>query len=364
MGPPRHLALIGPTQARQIDWPVPFADGIAEMLALRGQNVVVLASGDPFWFGAGAVIARHLDRAEWRALPNLSTFALVAARLGWGLEQTTCLGLHAAPLTRLRPYLAAGADLIVLLRDGASVSQAASVLCDLGFGASTLEVFEAVGGPKERHTRCTANSLDGLAFSHPVCVAIRCAGGPALPKAAGLPDALFHSDGTMTKSPVRALTLSALAPRPSEMLWDIGGGSGSVALEWLLAHPTTQACTIEPRADRLDNIRANAIRLGVDRVQIVHGAAPRALADLPMPQAVFIGGGLSEPMLDHLFSTLPPGTRLVANGVTLESETLLAQWHSRKGGTLMRIDIAQAAPLGSKRGWRASYPIVQWSVGL
>lgn len=364
MGPPRHLALIGTTAARQIPWPVPFANGIAQLHDLRGQNTVVLASGDPFWFGAGAVLARQFQRSEWRALPNLSTFALVAATLGWPLERTTCLGLHAAPLTRLRPHLAQAARLIVLLRDGEAVHELATYLTELGFGASRVEVLEAIGGPNQTQTPCTADTLPDRRFHHPVCAAITCAGTAALPRASGLPDSYFDSDGTMTKRPVRALTLSALAPRPYEHLWDIGGGSGSIAIEWLLAHPTTQATSIEPRADRLANIQRNAASLGVDRLQTVHGTAPDALTDLPPPDAVFIGGGLSQSMLTALFTQLPPGTRIVANAVTLEAEALLAQTHTDKGGTLTRIEIANAAPLGSKRGWRASFPIVQWSVTL
>lgn len=365
MGPARHLALLGDTSARQIAWPVPFADGVTDLLALRGQSVVVLASGDPFWFGAGAVLARHLKAGEWVAYPGVSTFSLVAAKMGWALEKTACLGLHAAPLSRMRPHLATGARLIVLLRDGAAVAEVAGYLDDLGFGESEITAWEAVGGANEAHTSFSAHSMPAKTFAHPVCVAIDCAGRAAsIPQSNGIPDAFFASDGTMTKRPVRALTLSALAPRAFENLWDIGGGSGSIAVEWLLSNPTTQATAIELRADRAEVIRANALALGVDRLAVVEGEVPGALADLPAPDAVFIGGGLSEALLQHLQDTLPKGTRLVANAVTLEAEALLTAWHAKLGGDLMRIEIANAAPLGSKRGWRAAFPIVQWSVTL
>lgn len=364
MGPPRHLALLGETGAGQVEWPVPFADGLPLLLSLRGQQVVVLASGDPFCFGAGSVIAAHLDRHEWRALSAPSTFSLAAAQLGWRLEETLCLGLHAAPLARLRPHLAMGARAIVLLRDGHAPHDLAAWLCAKGFGETRMTVMEALGGPRQRITTATAQNLNDD-FTHPLCVALEVAGNaPALPRCSGIDDSVFETDGQITKRPIRALTLSALEPRAGLRLWDIGGGSGSIAVEWLLAHPTTQAVAIEPRADRAATIRRNADQLGVDRLQIIQGHAPEALADLAPPDAVFIGGGLSDGLLEHLTAILPKGTRLVANAVTLESEALLASAQARLGGALLRIELARAAPLGSKRGWKASYPVVQWTVVL
>ncbi len=363
-GPPRHLALLGPTAARQIPWPVPFTDGIAQLRELRGQQVVALVSGDPFWFGAGTVLARHFKRSDWRALPNVSIFAQVASTLGWALDSTICLGLHAAPLTRMRPHLAQDARLIVLVRDGAAVSDLAAYLQTVGFAASRLDCFEALGADRQIHTRCTAQTLPDHRFAHPVCVAITCQGDAALPQASGVPDSFFESDGTMTKQPIRALTLAALGPRPYQQLWDIGAGSGSISIEWLLAHPTTQATCIEPRAPRVANITRNAVALGVDRLRVVHGTAPEALAELPAPDAVFIGGGLSQAMLVEITDRLVRGTRLVVNAVTLETEALLSQWHAKCGGDLNRFEISTATRLGTKHAWRASLPIVQWSITL
>lgn len=364
IGPPRHLDLLANAPARRIEWPVPFADGIPLLMTHRGENVVVLASGDPFWFGAGSVIARALEADEWRAIPGRSTFSLAAAHLGWPLESTICLGLHAAPMTRLRPHLVPVQRIIVLLRDGDAVSDLAGYLSEMGFGASKITVLEALGGPREVCTETTASTLPDHSFAHPVCLAFTVAGqGDALPKTAGLPDHVFDNDGQITKRPIRALTLSALAPRPFETLWDIGGGSGSVAIEWLLAHPTTQAISVEQDKDRAIRIAENAATLGVDRLLVVTGTAPAALEGLAVPDVIFVGGGLSDALLTRLHSAFS-GTRLVANGVTLEAEGLLAGWQAKIGGDLMRIDIAQAQPLGSKRGWRASFPIVQWSVTL
>ena len=362
-GAARHLALLPDIAAERREWPVPFAEGVPHLLALRGRRVVMLASGDPFWFGAGSVIARHLAAGEWRALPGPSTFSLAAARLAWPLETTCCLGLHAAPLARLRPHLAPGVRAIVLVRDGAAVGALADWLTGLGFGATRLWVLEALGGPRERVRAATAAEYALADVAHPVAVALEIAGdGAALPVSAGLPDDVFAHDGQITKRPVRALTLSALAPRPGETLWDIGAGSGSVSIEWLLAHPATEAIAIEADAGRGARARANADALGADRLRVITGRAPDALADLPPPGAVFIGGGLSEGLLTALWDRLAAGTRVVANAVTLESEALLTDWQARAGGSLMRVELAQAAPLGTRRGWQAAYPVVQWSV--
>ena len=408
MGAPRHLALIPDNGARRIPWPVPFADGLAILDTLRGQAVAVLASGDPFWFGAGSVLAQRYAAREWRALPALSSFTLAAAELGWPLEQTTCLGLHAAPLSRLAAHLAPGARLIALLRDGDALGALADLLCARGFGATSVTVLEALGGPRQRVTRFTAQAGVSGRCAHPLCAALHvcahgdgtrsgdragseagdrvgseaagdgseaaraeggdaaeaAAAGPALHCASGQPDALFDSDGQLTKRPLRALTLSALAPRPGELLWDIGGGSGSIAIEWLLSAASTQAVSIEARRERARRIGANARRLGAARLQVVHGRAPQALAGLPEPQAVFIGGGLSDALLEAVLAMLPRGARLVANAVTLDSEALLARWQSARGGDLLRIELARCAPIGTRRGWHAAYPVVQWSVSL
>lgn len=365
MGPARHLSLLPAITCPATEWPVPFADGITLLMQHRGQRVVMLASGDPFWFGAGSSVTRQLDPGEWVAIPAPSTFTLAAARLGWPLQDVACLGLHAAPLERLKPHLASGQRIVALLRDGEAVGALADYLTGQGFGPSVLHVMEALGGPRERVRRVTAEALTFTDIAHPVAVGIDCVGhGDALPQAAGRPDHWFASDGQLTKRPVRALTLSALAPSVGELLWDIGAGSGSIGIEWLLAHPANRACAMEADPVRADRARANAAALGVDRLQVVIGRAPDTLPPGLVPDAVFIGGGLSEALLDALWARLPAGTRLVANAVTLESEALLARWHGQKGGSLLRIELADAAPLGNRHGWRARYPVVQWSVTL
>lgn len=359
-GAARHLALVQP-QCETLVWPVPFADGIAQLRALRGRRVVMLVSGDPFWFGAGTSVTKHLARDEWHAIPAPSTFGWAASRLGWALETCVTLGLHAAPLTRLRPHLAAGTHALLLLRDGAAVGELAEYLCALGWGESRLHILESLGGPKARHrvTRAADYALGDV--THPVAVGLEVAGaGQPVPRGFGLPDALFDHDGQITKRPVRALTLSALAPVAGAHLWDIGAGSGSVSIEWLLAHSLTQATAFEADPIRAVRARANAAALGVDRLRLVEGRAPEVLAGQTTPDVVFVGGGLSEDLLATLWTILPSGVRIVANAVTIDSEAVLADWHARKGGSLLRIELAEATALGRKRGWRASFPIVQW----
>jgi precorrin-6Y C5,15-methyltransferase (decarboxylating) len=300
-------------------------------------------------------------------LPSPSTFSLAASRLGWSLEGVTCLGLHARPLTRLRPHLHRGRRLLVLLRDGDAVAALADWLGSVGFGTSQLHVLEALGGDQERVRSQRADAALPDDIAHPVAVGLEVDGdGPALPLTPGRPDHWFCHDGQITKQAVRAATLAALAPIPGERLWDIGTGSGSVAIEWLLAHPDNRALGLELDPERAERARFNARELGVDWLEVVEGDAAALLmdelADTPSPDAVFIGGGLSEALLDALWARVPAGTRLVANAVTLESEALLAHRQRELGGELVRLELSSAMALGSRRGWKAAYPIVQWRV--
>lgn len=361
VGGPRHLALAQAGE-RGRPWPVPF--DVAPVLALRGQRVVVLASGDPFWFGAGGSLAAHLAPHEWRCHAQPSTFSLVAARLGWRLEATDCLGLHASPLEQLLPRLVPGGQCIVLLRDGMAVAELAGWLVQEGWGESALWVMESVGGPRERcRALCAAEAGALLAADParaPVAVALQAMGGQALPQVPGREDAWYAHDGQITKAPARALTLAALAPRRGERLWDIGGGSGSVAVEWCLAGGL--ATSVEQHAARADNIRRNAARFGLQpALQVVQGLAPEALHGLPPPQAVFVGGGFDADLFAALGSLVPAGCRLVVNAVTLETEALLAQLHAQHGGQLLRLELSSAEPLGRMRSWKAARPLVQWS---
>ncbi|TKD13400.1 precorrin-6y C5,15-methyltransferase (decarboxylating) subunit CbiE [Rhodobacter capsulatus] len=359
-GGPRHLALVAAGD-RGRAWPVPFE--IAPVLACRGRTTVVLASGDPFWFGAGSMLAERLSPGEWQAFPVPGVVSHLCARLGWRIEEVTALGLHAAPFGRLLPVLARGVRAVVTLRDGAGVGDLAGWLVENGLGAVRMVLAERLGGPAEMLRNIAAQDYDLTDVSALVTVALDGAGlapGAGLSQVPGRPESAFAHDGQITKSPMRALTLAALAPRRGELLWDIGGGSGSVSVEWCLAGG--RAITIEPRPDRIENIQKNIDTYGLfPRMRAVHGTAPEALTGLPLPEAVFIGGGGAQPLYDRLWDLLAPGTRIVANAVTLESETLLTDLHARHGGQLLRIDLAEAQPLGRMRGWSPSRPQLQWS---
>ena len=355
-GGPRHLTLTGAGDKGQ-PWPVPFDP--TPVLAHRGQPTVVLASGDPFWFGAGGSLMPHLQPGEWTAHPAPSTFQLAANRLGWRLEEALCLGLHAAPFSRLRPVLGNGTRAICTIRDGAAVGELARWLGDNGHPNARLTVLERLGGPQERIRPIAGDPPPDIAA--PVAVAIE-ATDPGLPQASGLPDDLFHHDGQITKRPVRALTLSALAPRPGETLWDIGAGSGSIGIEWLLAGGA-RVEALEADPTRATRARGNVESFGLGHRHRLHEArAPEVLSTLPTPDAVFIGGGASDALLSRLWDLIPPGTRLVMNAVTLETEALVLDWSTRHGGHLLKIDLSEPTSIGGKRGWKAALPILQWSI--
>ncbi|MCA6112178.1 precorrin-6y C5,15-methyltransferase (decarboxylating) subunit CbiE [Bradyrhizobium cenepequi] len=356
-GGERHLTLAG-IGKRGRPWPIPFdTDGV---LACRGRPTAVLASGDPFWYGVGTSLAERLNKSEWIAHPAPSTFSLAAARLGWRLESIICLGLHGAPFERLVPHLAREARIICLVRDGKAAGDLAEWLTARGWGESRLWALAALGGPRESVTQHRADSNAADPGAGPVAVALETNGRGGVPRSSGLPDALFVHDGQITKRPMRALALSALAPKPGERLWDIGAGSGSVSVEWALCGGT--AISIEARENRAANIRTNAAAFGLThRIRVVEGTAPDTISGLETPQAVFVGGGLNAAMFDAVWSRIDPGTRMVAHAVTLETEALLLDLHQHHGGQLMRIEIAHAGALDRYRSWEAARPVVQWS---
>ncbi|HEY3794303.1 MAG TPA: precorrin-6y C5,15-methyltransferase (decarboxylating) subunit CbiE [Bradyrhizobium sp.] len=362
----RHLALVATLGKPTLEWDTPFSASIPKLLAYRGQRVVALCSGDPFWYGAGAVFAEAVPAEETVAIPAPSTFAWAAARLRWRLEETVALGLHARPIELLRPHLRNGARLIVLLRDGAAAAQVAAYLSSTGFGPSRLTVLEALGGPRECIRSATAAGFALDDISAPVALGIEAMADPGaviMPRVAGLPDELFAHDGQLTKREIRAVTLSTLAPRGGELLWDVGAGSGAIGIEWLLAHPANRAIGIDAREDRLNTARSNAQSLGVPHFDLRLGTAPEALKNLPTPDVVFIGGGASrDGVLDAVWQALPAGGRLVVNSVTLETEAILIARQARHGGGLLRLSVERAGAVGGRSGWRAAMPVVQWSV--
>jgi precorrin-6Y C5,15-methyltransferase (decarboxylating) len=364
-GGARHLALAAPLiRGEAKPWPSPFSHGVEAVLAARGRNVCVLASGDPFFYGVGSVLANHVAPDETLVVPAPSSFSLAAARLHWALPDIALVSLHGRALDRIRPHLHQGARVLALTSDSEGPEALARLLAETGFGESRLTVLEALGGAKERIRATTAAGFDlaGIAELNVVGVEVKAApGARSIAYTPGLADDLFEHDGQITKREIRAVTLSSLAPLRGQLLWDIGAGSGSIAIEWMLAHPSLRAAAIEARSDRAQRIRRNAAAFGVPELEVMEGRAPEALMQLAVPDAVFIGGGASEPaVLDTAMGALKPGGRLVANAVTLETEALLMARQASLGGTLARIAISRADSVGGKTGWRPAMPVTQW----
>ena len=365
-GGARHIELAAPLiKGSAHPWQTPFSASIDAIIALKGEAVCVLASGDPFHHGVGATLARQIDASQMRVYPHPSSFSLAAARLGWPLQDVLTLSLHGRPLDLIRPHLHAGARILALTSDEHGPAQLAKLLTEAGFGISIITVLEALGGPNEAIRSHVAMSF-ALDCINPLNICaisvVALPGARVLPLTPGLDDTLFEHDGQITKREVRALTLSALAPRRGETLWDIGAGSGSIAIEWMLADPSLKAIAIEADAERAARMARNAARFGVPDLAIITGTAPDALVGLEPPHAIFIGGGGSDPgVLDAAITALRPSGRLVANAVTLELEALLLAKHAKLGGSLTRIAIARTDAIGSMTGWRPAMPITQWT---
>lgn len=362
-GGSRHLELAGELiRGERHAWPSPFS--IEPVLARRGANVCVLASGDPMMHGVGATLARHVPANEMRILPAPSAFSLGAARMGWALQDIGTISLHGRPIERIRPLLHHGRRILALTSDGDSPATIARFLADNGFGTSRVTVLEALGGANERVRTSTAQEFAFENINPLNLLAVEVESTPEaqpIPLTTGMPNDLFGNDGQLTKHEVRAVTLASLAPKRGQLLWDVGAGSGSIAIEWMLAHPSLRAIAIEADPVRAARIAANARNIGVPELQVVEGVAPQALAGLETPDAIFIGGGGSEAgVLDTSIEALKPGGCLVVNAVTLELEELLLARHAALGGELLRIAISHALPVGTMRGWRPAMPVTQW----
>jgi precorrin-6Y C5,15-methyltransferase (decarboxylating) len=369
MAPPRHLAHLEKhalsaalkSGVSIISWPVPYDTGIKQLLAMRGRQVVVLASGDPFHYGAGTSITRHLAAGEWQCFPAPSSFSMIASALGWPVETTHQIGLHASAVETLRPMLANNARLIVLLRDSASMKTLADYLASQGFEHSICYIFSKLSTTKNSFIRLRVADIADQQFDTPIAVGLELASdGDAMMLASGKPDQLFAHDGQITKQLIRAITLSALAPCPDQHLVDIGSGSGSVACEWMLTHPSLTATAIEIRADRAEHIAHNAKQFGLDRLAVITGDISDHLERLDNADTVFIGGGLTAELLQAVWHRLAIGGRLVINAVTAESEALVISAHNQFGGTVTKIELSDLMPIGRKHGWKSRYPIVQW----
>lgn len=367
VGGQRHLDLVaGAVRGETMLWPSPLHDGFPAILERRGQPVVVVATGDPFFYGIGSVLAREVPADEMVCLPGVSAFSLAAGRLGWALQDCALVTLHGRTLERVLPALQPRSHVLALSWDGATPAKLAELLVRYGFGDTRMTVCEAMGGPQERLRGIVARDFDLTEIVPLNLVALDIPdvpGARAMPLTPGLPDDWFEHDGQLTKRDIRAVTLSALAPRRGELLWDIGAGSGSIGIEWMLADPANRAIAIERDETRASRVARNAASLGVPDLKIVRGAAPEALVGLPTPDAIFVGGGgTGEGTIDAAWAALRPGGRLVVNGVTIETQVELTRRFKALGGDLKTIQISQADPVGGFHGMRPALPVTQWSV--
>jgi len=365
VGGARQLALVPPEiGAARIFWPAPLAPYVAELVD-AGQPACILASGDPLLHGVGALFARRLPPERLRILPHVSAFALACARLGWPQTEVALVSAVARPLAAVRPFVQPDRRLVVYAADGSTPAALAALLRDAGYGRSAISVLAELDGPGESRRDGTAASWTAGRAPDLCVIAVRCIADPGTPALAcipGLPDGAFETDGQLTKREVRAATLARLVPLPGRRLWDVGGGSGSIAIEWMRVHPSTEAIVFERRADRVERIARNAEALGVPGLRIVTGEAPETFSGMPRPDAVFIGGGLAaHGMVEAAWDALGIGGRLTANAVTIAGEAMLAQLYGHYGGELVRIAVSRADLVGAMPAWRPLMPVTLWS---
>ncbi|WP_017652985.1 bifunctional cobalt-precorrin-7 (C(5))-methyltransferase/cobalt-precorrin-6B (C(15))-methyltransferase [Fortiea contorta] len=367
MGGDRHLAMLRANDSRlQIAWKSPFSHSVEEIIQRRGQHVCILASGDPLCYGVGDTLTQRIPISEMTIIPAPSTFSLACARLGWSLSAVETLSLCGRPASVLQSYIYPGARLLILSAGKDTPQLVAEILTKRGFGDSEMTVLERMGGVQERIIVSKAAAGMETQIAALNAIAVHCIADAAitpLSRLPGLPDDAYNHDGQLTKREVRAMTLSTLAPTPGELLWDVGAGCGSISIEWMRTHPRCRAIAIEQNTTRLHYIADNAAALGVPNLQIIAGQAPTALKNLPTPNAIFIGGGVTaHELFDICWSALPIGGRIVANVVTIEGEQTLFKWYEKVGGNFTRIAIQKAEPIGKFLGWRALAPVTQWIV--
>ncbi len=363
IGSERIFAMVPEDGRERLSWPSPLGALVEKIVARRGQRVCVLATGDPLHYGIGVKLASRVPIEEMTIVPALSAYSLACARLGWNRAEVETLSLHGRPLEPLHPALQPGAKLLLLGTGAETPAKVAGLLCARGYGPSRIVVFEHMGGPRERRHEGRAENWDVAGVAEFNTVAVDCVAGPGaalLPRTPGLPDAAFRHDGQMTKREVRAITLAALAPVPGQLLWDVGAGAGSVAIEWLRSDPRCRAIAIERAPDRIALIAGNAAALGVPGLDIVEGEAPAALEGLAPPDAVFLGGGVRTPgVFETAWAALKPGGRLVANAVTIEGAAALTRWYGEHDGELVGIAISRAGPVGGASALRPMMPVTQ-----
>lgn len=348
-------------------WPTPLLPSLRSLLEdYRGRHILVVASGDPLLSGIGSTLIEMLGAAAVRIVPAVSSETLARARMGWSAESVDVLTTVGRDPHAILARLSPGRRLVVLSSDEHTPSRVAALLLGAGYDSSAMTVLGNLGRPDETSETRTAGAWIDATAPRLNVICLHLEGDPEtplLPAVPGLPDDAFEHDGQLTKRDLRASALSRLAPVPGQLLWDVGAGAGSVAIEWARTDARCRAIAVEQNEDRADRIGRNAQRLGVPGIALVRGAAPAALTDLPRPDAVFVGGGAGVPgLLDSCWEALVPGGRLVVHAVTIETETVVVQRFRQNGGELVRLSVERAEPLGSFTGWTPARAITQWAI--
>ena len=360
-GAKRHTSLFQNLNDNIKPLEIPFKKTIDKILTMRRQKVILLVSGDPFWYGAGKIISNSLKDNEWVSYPVPSTFSLIASKLGWPIEQIFCIGLHAKSFKSTRHLLHEKAKFIILLKNGNQVLQFSKWLSLEGFGKSKIFIIESIGFKNERIRETSAEKLNFSNIRHPVSIAVEVKGkGFVFPSSTGKDDFIFENDGQISNKQIRAITLSSLSPRPGQHLWDIGSGSGSISIEWLLINNLNYATAIEIKKSRALHIKNTAYKLGLEKLNVIEADAIKVINKLQKPDAVFIGGGFTEELFNCIWNIIPNGTKLVVNSVTLETNAIFSELQKIYGGNLTKIEISNVKKLGTKRSWNYNYPVTQF----
>ncbi len=368
VAPARVLEVIDAGDKNTIPWTFGVSETIAFIKERRGEPTTILATGDPMHFGIGATLRKFFEEDEMLVIPSPSGFSLAAAKLGWRLQETAMISLHGRAVAGLVPHIQPNRRIISLTSNAKTIYSAAQSLVERQFSQSKLTVLEHIGGAAEKILTFTAQQIveQEQTFADFNMLAIECVadeGANFFATVPGLDDDAFIHDGQLTKREVRALTLSLLAPYPFATLWDIGAGCGSIGIEWMRACQGAKAFAVERDEARCEMIAQNANILGTPQLKIHQGAALEQLSELPTPDAIFVGGGLtSDGLFDALWDALPIGKKLVANAVTVQSEAYFTELFEQHGGELTRLQVSRAVPVGKFNGWKSSMPVTLWSV--
>lgn len=366
VGSERLLSHFSDLSCKTHTWTSPISDMITNIETWRHQRVVVLATGDPMHYGIGVTLKQNFPANETRVIPSPSVFSLAAAKLGWPLQDVVTLSAHGRPVNGLTSYLQPGANLLILTGGEQTVRDIAEWLIEHKFSESRVVVLECLGGSAEKITETSAAYIGKQSYSDLNVVAIQCKLDPGCihrPAIPGMADDCFESDGLLTRREIRCITIASLMPAPGQLLWDVGAGSGSVAIEWMRCGQNMNSIAFEYNSQRIERIRRNAEKLGAPRIKIVPGLLPGTLENQPSPDAVFQGGAIfSEEIFSHCWEKLKPGGHFVANAVTLEGEAALIRRHDKYGGELLRLEISHSDQLGSWRSYRPQRPVTQWRI--